>query len=73
MLPPVSNERLAPQIHFWFNVANIAGLVASLTEGESCRQNETAPTLHLVNRDNAPWRAWRRDVQSDVGKLFRRS
>jgi hypothetical protein len=28
--PSVSNERLALPIHFWFNVAHIAGMVASL-------------------------------------------
>ena len=48
---------------------DIAGAVASMTEGEPGVQSEKSPTTPLVDRDSTPRRARCLDVQSDVGEL----
>ncbi len=40
-----------------------------MTEGEPGVLSEKLPTTLLVDRDSAPRRAWRFDVQFDVGEL----
>jgi hypothetical protein len=52
-----------------FIASDITGRVASLTESELDAVGDRTYTASLVNRDSAPRRAWRWDVQSDVGEL----
>lgn len=53
--------------------ADIAGMVAAMTEGEQHGESEKTPKPRLVDRDSATRRARRLAVQFDVGELSHRS